>query len=220
MEKPFPHQERVRDFFADTPRRGLLLYHDLGTGKTCSSILAAAAASGADGAGGSRKRVFVLAPASLRNNFVRELGKCGVGAGLDAAAVEFINYNGLQHKRLAAMRSEAFDDAVVVVDEVHNFASRASTPGSVGAKLYALLMGAKGARFILLSGTPIVNRPFEVAFVVNLARGPMRVYDFRVGDEGAGAAAEALLRDARVETAEPVAGGAVLQSCHVAPQLD
>jgi hypothetical protein len=53
-----------------TPYRGLLLYHGLGSGKTCTSI---AIAEGAK----THKRVFVMTPASLKMNFFSELKKCG-----------------------------------------------------------------------------------------------------------------------------------------------
>lgn len=53
---------------ADTPYRGLLLFHDLGSGKTCTSVAAA------DKAG---RPVIVLLPAALESNYVEEVGKCG-----------------------------------------------------------------------------------------------------------------------------------------------
>ena len=69
--KPMPHQELVRDYLAAyTPYRGLLLYHGLGSGKTCSSI------GIAEGLKGS-KPIFVMMPASLRTNYIEELKKCG-----------------------------------------------------------------------------------------------------------------------------------------------
>jgi hypothetical protein len=38
----FEHQKIVRDYLlAETPYRGLLFYHGLGSGKTCSSIAVA-----------------------------------------------------------------------------------------------------------------------------------------------------------------------------------
>jgi SNF2 family DNA or RNA helicase len=65
------HQKLVRDYLAlYTPYRGLLLYHGLGAGKTCSSI---AIAEGLK----STKKVFVMVPASLRMNYIEELKKCG-----------------------------------------------------------------------------------------------------------------------------------------------
>ena len=65
------HQKLVRDYInIYTPYRGLLLYHGLGSGKTCSSI---AIAEGIK----SDKEVIVMTPASLRANYIEELKKCG-----------------------------------------------------------------------------------------------------------------------------------------------
>jgi hypothetical protein len=67
----FIHQRIVREYLnIYTPYRGLLLYHGLGSGKTCTSI---AIAEGAK----THKRVFVMTPASLKTNFFSELKKCG-----------------------------------------------------------------------------------------------------------------------------------------------
>lgn len=65
------HQKIVRDYLnLHTPYRGLLLYHGLGSGKTCSSI---AIAEGMK----SAKKVIVMTPASLRRNYIEEIKKCG-----------------------------------------------------------------------------------------------------------------------------------------------
>ena len=65
------HQKIVRDYInIHTPYRGLLLYHGLGSGKTCSSI---AIAEGIK----NDLKVLVMTPASLRNNYIEELKKCG-----------------------------------------------------------------------------------------------------------------------------------------------
>lgn len=65
------HQNLVRDYLnIYTPYRGLLLYHGLGSGKTCTSIGIAEGLK-------SHKQVLVLTPASLRANFYKELKKCG-----------------------------------------------------------------------------------------------------------------------------------------------
>ena len=65
------HQKIVRDYInIYTPYRGLLLYHGLGSGKTCSSI---AIAEGIK----NDLKVLVMTPASLRNNYIEELKKCG-----------------------------------------------------------------------------------------------------------------------------------------------
>jgi hypothetical protein len=65
------HQKIVRDYLnLYTPYRGLLLFHGLGSGKTCTSI---AIAEGMK----SSKQIIVMTPASLRRNYIEELKKCG-----------------------------------------------------------------------------------------------------------------------------------------------
>lgn len=65
------HQKLVRDYMnLYTPYRGLLLYHGLGSGKSCSSI---AIAEGMK----SKRQVIVMTPKSLRENYIEELKKCG-----------------------------------------------------------------------------------------------------------------------------------------------
>ena len=65
------HQKIVRDYMnLYTPYRGLLLYHGLGSGKSCSSI---AIAEGMK----TKRQVIVMTPKSLRENYIEELKKCG-----------------------------------------------------------------------------------------------------------------------------------------------
>ena len=65
------HQKIVRDYMnLFTPYRGLLLFHGLGSGKTCTSI---AIAEGMK----DSKKVIVMTPKSLRANYMEELKKCG-----------------------------------------------------------------------------------------------------------------------------------------------
>ncbi len=54
----------------DSPHRGLLVYHGLGSGKTCLSI---AVAEGLK----SEKQIIVMTPSSLKTNFFKEIKKCG-----------------------------------------------------------------------------------------------------------------------------------------------
>jgi hypothetical protein len=65
------HQHLVREYLnLDTPYRGLLLYHLLGTGKSCTSI---AVAEGMK----HNKKIYLMIPASLETNYFDELKKCG-----------------------------------------------------------------------------------------------------------------------------------------------
>jgi hypothetical protein len=64
-------QQIMKDYLnLYSPYRGLLVYHGLGSGKTCTSI---AVAEGMK----SEKQIIVMTPESLENNFFKELKKCG-----------------------------------------------------------------------------------------------------------------------------------------------
>lgn len=71
-----------------------------------------------------------------------------------------------------------FDHSVVIVDEAHNLVSRIvgklrhkSLHTSIYYKLYDLLMSAENCRLVMLSGTPIINSPHELAVMFNMIRG-------------------------------------------------
>ena len=72
--KSFAYQSFVRDYIQrPSPYRGVLTYHGLGSGKTCTSIAAMEVLQQAD----RTKPVFVLTPASLNPNYRDEITKCG-----------------------------------------------------------------------------------------------------------------------------------------------
>ena len=85
------HQNLVRDYLnIYTPYRGLLLYHGLGSGKTCTSIGIAEGLK-------THKPVLILTPASLRANFYKELKKCGDPIFRRNQFWEFISTKGNQN---------------------------------------------------------------------------------------------------------------------------
>ena len=69
----YEYQKFVREYIRQaSPYRGLLVYHGLGSGKTCSAIAAAEALFSV-----SNKKIIVMTPFSLRDNFIREVSSCG-----------------------------------------------------------------------------------------------------------------------------------------------
>ena len=93
----FTHQKIVRDYInLYTPYRGALLYHGLGSGKTCSSIAIAeniiknTSVILAESMITSKK-IVVLTPASLRTNYIEELKNCGNPLYKKKQFWEFIN---------------------------------------------------------------------------------------------------------------------------------
>ena len=227
----FPYQKIIRDYLKiETPYRGLLVYHGLGSGKTCSSIAVAESLL-------STSKVYVMIPASLEANYREELQKCGdpiyavenhwtvrqisdevrkEGKRLgisekfmeknqrifittpsqtpnfesldtkDKTAIRaqikdvleqrfnFVRYNGLTRSNIAEYVQEGmYDDSVVIVDEAHNLISRVINESEITSKLYDALYNAKRCKIVLLSGTPIINSPNEIAYMMNLLRGPI-----------------------------------------------
>lgn len=66
------HQKLVRKFMSpDTPYRGIILYHGLGSGKTCSSVLISEINK-------IERKTFVFLPASLKDNYINEIEKCSL----------------------------------------------------------------------------------------------------------------------------------------------
>jgi hypothetical protein len=70
----YEYQKFVRDYISYmTPYRGVLVYHGLGSGKTCTAI----AASEALLSSGGKQRIIVMTPFSLRKNFIQQITFCG-----------------------------------------------------------------------------------------------------------------------------------------------
>ncbi len=92
---------------------------------------------------------------------------------------EFLHYNGLNKKKLQEYSETPgfFDNKVIIVDEVHNLTSGLyKSKNSLKFKLYQELFKSKNSTFVLLSGTPIINEPVEIAYSVNLLRGRQTVH--------------------------------------------
>jgi hypothetical protein len=246
------HQMIVRDYInLITPYRGLLLYHGLGSGKTCSSI---AIVEGIK----TDKQVMIMLPKSLEENYKQELKKCGdilyrnnqywefisiktnpklkdalaSVLSLSPKIIEknsgawfidknkssnyttltiseqkslneqidsmlnnkyvFVRYNGLREKKfdemVAIAKGNPFSNKVIVIDEAHNFVSRIvnqiKRPASLAMKIYNYLQSAENTKIILLTGTPIINYPHEVAIMMNILRGNINTWQLKLINEG------------------------------------
>jgi hypothetical protein len=238
----FPSQRFVKDFIQyQSPYRGVLLFHALGVGKSCASIVSIENIV-------AYKDVTILLPASLRTNYIEEIkNRCGniffsknqnwkfvhssafkdsielastmsfvsmayikknqglwiptnietpnweslsnlekqeINKQLDhmiESKYTFINYNGINGKKIDEMIKNApsgnpFDNKIIIIDEVHNLISRTVGSGRIGKRIYELLLMAKDIKLIMLSGTPMINYPFEVSYIINLAKGPQETY--------------------------------------------
>lgn len=167
----FFHQKIVRDYMKiDTPFRGILLYHGLGTGKTLSSI---AISQGF-------KDAVVLLPATLEGNFLKEIEKFKANGIPMSNNIQILKYNGITKNKLATLPTDMFDNKVVIVDEVHNFISRVTNGSYVSKHIYKMIYEAKNIKLVCLSGTPLINYPQEFALLMNFIAGPMTVHTVKL----------------------------------------
>ena len=51
-------------------------------------------------------------------------------------------------------------------------------------RLYDYLMTAKNARLVFLSGTPIINYPNEIGILLNMLRGYIHTWTFKINVSG------------------------------------
>ena len=140
---------------------GLLVYHKAGAGKTCAAVRVAEAwrASG--------RRIVVLLPASLASNFRNELNTCGDPGAASSPKYEVYSF----HRFVRLQRGQQGIDlrnALLIVDEVQNVVS---LKGLFYQTLHAAITAAPpGLRILLMSATPIYDRPSDIALTLNLLR--------------------------------------------------
>lgn len=141
-----PHQQRVVDRIQKSDQPGLLVAHGLGSGKTLTAIAAQDALG---------MPADVVVPASLRANYAKEIKKHVSGKKQKTH---------IQSMQNVATKGEAPQEKMLVVDEAH----RSRDPSS---KTYQTLKKNKAEKRLLLTGTPLYNRPADMSTLVNLAAG-------------------------------------------------
>ncbi len=234
------HQQIVKDYLnLYSPYRGLLLFHGLGSGKTCASIGIAEGLK-------SDKQVVIMTPAALEVNYVQELKKCGdeiykynkhwelvpysdglaklnsipksytkaqtIGIWMENPDLPpnykelrseqqkqindqieiiirqkyiFMHYDGLRN-----LPSGVFNNKIVIIDEAHGVSSKIASKlrqknkkDTISMQIYNELLSAENCRVILLSGTPIINYPNEIAVLCNMIRGYIKTWYFDLNVE-------------------------------------
>ena len=185
------HQEFVRRFLSGhTPYNSILLWHDVGTGKTISSIAAAEALKGFHG---SFRRALVLLRSPLFfPNFKNELEKIAPEYGSDnpdpkqrnrernklVSAYYDLDTFRVFSKTVRALSDERikelYSNRVIIIDEVHNLRSDAEEEEKkeeeedVYDVLWKFLHTVENCKIILLSATPIKDSAHEFAAIMNL----------------------------------------------------
>ena len=73
-----------------------------------------------------------------------------------------------------------FRENVVIIDEVHNFVNQIMNESPAATVFYNWIVNSEDVKLIFLSGTPVINKPAEIAILYNMLRGIIHVYDFTI----------------------------------------
>lgn len=176
-QSEFPYQLFIKAFMTPgSPYRGIYIYHGLGSGKTRTSIITSEQYRAM-----GYKLVFI-SPASLSSNFAKELHLWGnddiKNISDEKERIKYIkrfyNFVSINGTPSEKFKSIDLENKVIIIDEVHNLGSLISNFKNKKAKMfYDWLMNVKNCKIIALSGSPIINDPFELALIANILRGPM-----------------------------------------------
>lgn len=184
LQKP---QQFVEKFMGpDTNNKGILLFHRIGGGKTCAAVRIAEAWK-------SKRQVIFVVPASLVGNMYKELRSECTGNEyitsvqrkrlnqLDPLSKEYTNYVKMvnktidktykiysYHKFVEAQNKLKLDNSVLIIDEVQNIVSE---KGLFYNSIYTAIKEAPPSlRVVIMSATPIFDKPIEIALTMNLLR--------------------------------------------------
>jgi superfamily II DNA or RNA helicase len=173
-----------------SPYKGILIYHRIGAGKTCTAVRIAEVWK-------EHKRIIVVVPASLKGNFRNELRSLCANDNylseternelkrlhpLDPEYRDIINrsderidqvYNIYSYNKFIQLGKDGelnLRNSVLIIDEIQNMVSESGTYYNT---LYDMIYNAPDSlRIVLLSATPMFDKPDEIALTMNLLRIP------------------------------------------------
>lgn len=176
-----------------TPYKGVLIFHRIGAGKTCTAVNIAEQWK-------KFRKIIVVVPAALIGNFKNELrSPCPGNAYMsdrDRKKLKELDPKSAEYKRIIEASNEkinkhyeiysydkfvanaqegliSFHNKVLMVDEIQNMVSEL---GVRYQSLYDIIQTAPSSlRIVLLSATPMFDKPHEVALTLNLLRLPIEL---------------------------------------------
>lgn len=189
----FKHQQIISRFLSsNTPYDQILLFHEMGTGKTCTAIgcieqLRADPDHSINGA------LIIARGNSLLKNFMDELlFKCTDGRYIPQnydSLTElqklyrtkkniggFYNFETferfakqLQNNLSDEQITKRFSNFIIIIDEIHNIRLKNKTDElNIYTQIHRFLHLIKNCKVILMSGTPMKDQPDEIADIMNL----------------------------------------------------
>lgn len=163
-----------------SPYKEILLYHGLGSGKTATVINLINILYNYS----PYWNFYIIIKASIKGNWLNELS---IWLNKDEYEnrfknIKFINYDSPYADRdfLDSIRdSESSNKSLFIIDEAHNFINNVynnivSKTGRRAFTIYDHIQQTKiddsDTRIVLMTGTPAINNPYEIALIFNLLR--------------------------------------------------
>lgn len=189
LQKP---QRFVSAFLSPkTKYRNLLIFHKIGSGKTCASITVAEKWK-------RRRRILVITSASLIDGYRDELRSKCVGdtyiTDENREKLKQLQHNSKEYKRIIKESDKLINvyydiisyqkfikiskkiklnKSVIIIDEVQNIVSE---KGSMYKILYEKLEKVPPSTpIVLLTATPMFDKPVELALTLNLFKLPQKI---------------------------------------------
>ena len=182
-------QKFVSEFInPSTPYKGLLLFHQIGAGKTCAAISIAENFK-------KKKNILIVTPASLMGNFFKELRSSCTGdeyiSPSDRKKLENYKPNESKCKEIIKKVNKRINkyytvlsynkfvqklknkkiklkNTLLIIDEVQNIVSESGIFYNI---IYNnIKKSPDDFRIILLSGTPMFDKPVEIGLTLNLLK--------------------------------------------------
>jgi hypothetical protein len=167
-----PHQQLPIDYMIKNPDiKGLLINHYMGTGKTYLAIGLAEAFP--------ERPVVILAPRFIEAHWKNQLKAFGV---VNFSRYEFVAY----HDAAEKLKGRDLSNTIVIADEVHNLIRylKSTDPEKSSSFSNLYLQLRQSYKILGLSGTPIYNDEYDMAYLLNLISGqdlfPFNEEDFRL----------------------------------------
>jgi len=185
------YQSITRDYIINSAPefRGLLMYYNVGMGKTFTAVAIAEYYRSLN----KDRKIILLSAKSLASNFrdtiLRYMTEVEKIDEIDAKNkieqdYRFISSNAsnmIQQLRDVRKEKESesiidkiskivkiqketgfLENSLLIVDEAHNIFNSISNGSKLGVEFYDIIMKTNDIKLLFLTGTPIINKPFEI----------------------------------------------------------
>lgn len=171
---PKPHQKRVIEYLKT--HRGVIAAHQTGSGKTLMAVIASQCGLDEN----PKAKILMVTPKSLQENIKKELR--AYGGNPNDKRYTFITLGKL---RTTIEKDPTFcgENTYLIIDEAHNLRTQLrmikGKPAALTARA-AIQCAKKAWKVLLLTATPLYNKPYDVANLVAMVKGedPLSKFKF------------------------------------------